>query len=160
MTPLFFDPDKEFVEWIKDYANDRVIVDVGCGSGELLFRLYEAGHRRLIGIDAFHPYEIFSPSSYKRIGHVLHFIPAEINSPFATRIVSGLGERALVLLCRPCHSSLFIEEVYNLCYDNNIELLYIGLTSNLQRDLEWYEDKIELPHKGSSQENEVVIKLL
>lgn len=64
---IFFDPDKEMIQWlIDDIIKDRMVFDIGCGSGEVLFRLSEAGHTKLIGVDPFTDHMDFMKERMKR----------------------------------------------------------------------------------------------
>ena len=38
---VFFQPTNEFVQWLKEYAGDRVVVEIGCGDGLLIAKMNE-----------------------------------------------------------------------------------------------------------------------
>lgn len=153
---LFFRPDIKFVEWIKDYADGRVIMDIRAGQGHLVRMLKMVG-ARAFGIE---PY--FNPEIYRKY----HMSRGNVPDPNemlamtveqAAGIISGMKEKVLLIFARPCHSN-FVEEGMNIM-DKETEALYITIPENLKlyRDMGKYHDQaVLLNHEGISEDDEVV----
>lgn len=160
---IFFDPDKEMIQWlIDDIIKDRMVFDIGCGSGEVLFRLSEAGHTKLIGVDPFTDHMDFMKERMKRTDDMVHLFPHSVTDPVVADMISKLnGTKMIGLLCRPCHHHMLTFGAYNLFKTHNIPLYYIGLDRNLEQDLDnWDIPYTLVEHKGTSRENEKVYKLV
>lgn len=155
---IFFNPDDTFVKWISDYANGRLILDVGCGQGHLLHRLSKYNNK-IFGIDCFVDY--FSwVEKFKEVTGIsgaAKLLPYSIETDMIQKIVKDL--QPLILLCRPCHSQQFIRGTYLTAAKNNLEMLYIGLKENIEDDLR--DIKYErVSFEGSSEDEEVVLRCL
>ena len=161
-SSTFFKPDTEFVKWLIELADNRIIFDVGCGNGHVMKELKRNGHNKLVGIDPF--MEVMDLQQEFRLefkDHV-HLLPYGIEEPLPQQMIRGCkGELGIGIICRPCHSYLFIQETYNLFKESNTPLYYIGLDSNIEQDLDDLDISYEIiPHKGTSKENEKVYKLV
>jgi SAM-dependent methyltransferase len=64
----------EVARWLRRMGTTRTsrILDVGCGAGELLCDLGEAGFTRLTGVDPFIPHELSHPSGAKILKGTIH----------------------------------------------------------------------------------------
>ena len=155
-SSTFFQPDMEFVKWIIEYANDRMIIDVGCGNLHLLKLIQEAGYRKIVGIDP-----MFEPMDYIKycLRNSLDRIQVLPNRVTDSICKSVIGAKAdLLILCvRPCHSD-FVEETIELKHPG-AEVLYITVPENLieYRDLGAFHDiAVKVEHRGASEDMEVV----
>lgn len=157
---LFFQPDDEMIQWLVNYANGRTIVDVGCGSGWLLKKLYDAG-AKCIGIEPMWDIEMIScwrENNRKEGRDNIHVLPMSVQH--CGSILNGLKDKALILFCRPCHSD-FTEKGIELMNDES-EALYITVHENLQKydDLGSYRySAVPVKHEGSSYDNEIVLSI-
>jgi len=145
----FFEPDNKFIEWIINYADGRMIADIGCGTGHLLSLLMDKGIK-CFGVEPYWDTKMTSEriSSGKAM---IQVIPTFVQK---TDILKA-ANNPLILVCRPCHSG-FHHEIAE-CAPEDAEILYIGLERNLEID--GVDNYPVIPHKGSSKENEIVIKI-
>lgn len=151
MTPNFFQPDQTFLEWIKDYANGRLIIDVGCGTGHITIALRKLGCK-VMGIDPFLSSENITRAKMNDDVNLLPFCIEDHPVFFV-----GRGDKVLLLFARPCHS-FFVSNTLEM-KDADTEALYITLPENLDKydDLGSFKNKaILLQHEGTSKDNEIV----
>jgi SAM-dependent methyltransferase len=126
ITMTFFRPTNEFVKWLKEYAGDRIVVDVGCGIGEALYHYRKAGIRAC-GVEP-------------RFDSMNAFVRMELSSavqrkPAQTASFLHDGDYArLAVLARPCHGGL-TERVAGCIQRKDTELLYISKPRNLEQDV-------------------------
>lgn len=122
-SSTFFAPEDSFLRWIKTYAGNRLVVDVGCGNGVLVRRLKEVGVK-VLGIDPLFEY------SQENVDLVSCIMTMEAQN---TSFVSSPKLPSLFIFCRPCHSG-FVEEVISLI-PPGFEILYISKPENVEVDL-------------------------
>ncbi len=147
----FFRPDQKFLNWIKEYANGRLIIDVGCGDGHITKALRKLGCR-IIGIDPFLSADDMSRARMKDDVNLLPFCIEDHPVFFV-----GHGNKVLLLFARPCHSS-FVANTLEM-KDADTEALYITVPENLDKydDLGSFKNKaVLLQHEGTSKDNEIV----
>lgn len=145
----FFEPDEEMLQWLRDYIGDRLVIDVGCGDGEILEELGLKG----LGVD---PY--FNGNSINLLQKGIHVLPYRVQD--CKKFIQGIGDKGIMLFCRPCHSN-FVEDAISLAPEG-MESLYITVPENITKynDLGKYHNlKKLLHHKGSSNDNEVVYSI-
>lgn len=163
MGIIFFDPDKEMIQWLIDEVlQNRTLFDIGCGTGELLMRLKENDYHKLVGVDPFTDYHEFMKNNMERNGDRIHFFPYEVQDPSVMKLIMALPkDTGIGFLCRPCHSYFLTKETYDIFKTAGIPLYYIGLEENLEQDLEQYDiPYTQLIHKGTSKDNEKVYRLV
>lgn len=146
----YFQPDAQFVQWLVDYANGRLIIECGCGSGDLLIELKEKG-ANVLGIDPYVDAVPFIQKCFDRGVGMINVIPE-----FAEDSTMLQLDNVLVLFCRPCHSD-WVENTLDTMNPNN-EALYIGLAKNVEKDIPNFQYQV-LEHKGASKENEIVLSI-
>lgn len=157
---LFFRPDDQMIQWLKEYANGRIIIDVGCGTGWLLEELDNIGQKAM-GIEPYWDVEESVAMNRWRIEQgkqMIHVLGQPVEQ--CGHILKALGDKALMIFCRPCHS-MFVVNALKL-RPKGMEALYITVERNLYayRDLGMYQDKAKrITHKGSSIDNEVVLSI-
>lgn len=163
-SSTFFKPDSEFLDWIIQLIDNRMVFDIGCGNGHFLKELKRKDYHRIVGIDAHSDYYAFRNEVMEEFGagNPIQFIPDGIESSMAQNLIKGASKNVPVVcfLNRPCHGFVLVSQAYQLCKENNIELIYIGLESNIDIDLDSMGIPYEiLKHKGSSSDDEIVLKL-
>ena len=157
---LFFRPDQELVQSIVNYADNRLIIDVGCGSGVVTGMLKDAG-AKVCGIDPYMEDDFVMNLNRDRIRERkehIQLLRTAIED--IQKFYVGQGNKVLLMVARPCHSDF----VYNLCKlkDKETELLYIGLEKNIEiyndlREFQNLANKINL--QGSSADDEIFYSL-
>lgn len=155
----FFSPNYKMVNWLANYAGDRIVIEIGSGIGGLLKSL-SGKVRGLIGVEPNYDME----AHYKRTmirGEVgFHVLPYEVQSSIVSKMIRDLGDKVLLIIARPCHSN-FVEDTLDICIEGQ-ELLYITKPENfeLYDDLGKYKNQaVVLKHEGSSVDNEVVFSI-
>lgn len=156
---VFFQPDFEFVHWLTDYADGRMIMDVGCGQGHLLNMLDRTGAKK-IGIEPFFDLAtcLKAQSFSGRLMEPNRILPWTVER--AENLIQGSKENILLVFARPCHSH-FVEKGLDIMIEGQ-EALYITLPENLNLydDLGKYRSQaVLLEHKGSSKDGEVVYSI-
>jgi len=117
----FFEPDKNFIDWLVKYANGRMIVDVGSGNGHVTRAVNDQGGKA-IGVDPFMTDKcLYSQGT--------SFMPLDIRETPFNKID---GNKVLYLLARPCHGGL--TEITMQYAQKNSEVLYLGLNKNVNID--------------------------
>lgn len=153
---LFFRPNHEMIKWIKEYANGRLVIDVGCGSGRLVESLHWEGCK-VMGIEPFGDVSNFSEISMSAIKHnkgMVHFLPKKIEE--CGKFFQGMGDKIILLFARPCHSD-FVSNTLDM-KDSNTEALYITVPKNLEKydDLGIHKERAtKVNPKGFSADMEV-----
>ena len=158
-SSTFFKPDAEFVKWIIEYANGRMIIDVGCGNLHLLKLLNKAGYKKIVGIEPMIDYMEYIKHTIASGEDKIQILPNKVQDPLPSSIISK-GENVLILCVRPCHSN-FVEETIELKHPT-AEVLYNTVPQNLidYRDLGAFHDvAVKIEHKGTSEDNEVVYSI-
>jgi len=147
----FFEPDVDFLKWIKDYAKGRLIVDCGAGEGHITRELFKLGAK----VVAFEPngdYMKFQEENIKQRLGMIQYIMADCTTSKITSMPN-----LLLLFARPCHSN-FVEQTIKHMHPSS-EVMYITKPDNWEDydDLGVYRDNaVEIKHKGSSKEGEKV----
>lgn len=76
---IFFSPDMEMVEWLKDYSGDRMLIDVGSGSGHLLNLLKNRGKRYMMGIEPTFDFDAYLGRMTMRSStDLMHILPKPV----------------------------------------------------------------------------------
>lgn len=160
----FFIPNNKFIDWLIEYANDRLILDVGSGTGLLLKLIQARGYNKLFGIEPH--FDVMKYRQMCMLNHeeAIHFEQSEVqNSTMFKALLrdSQHAKPALVVFARPCHSR-FVEEGIDLM-PSGTEALYITIPENLDKydDLgEYYPVAKKLNHEGASKEGEWVYSII
>lgn len=160
-SSLFFKPELDFCEWLKEYAGDRMIIDVGAGQGHLVRMLKMTGAKAM-GLEP--NYDPMLAREW-RIGRGDDFDINEI-LPWTVEKAKGLiekmgAEKAMLVFARPCHSDFVYNGIYNM--PKGMEALYITKPENLIEydDLgRFKKEAVLLNHKGRSEDNEVIYSIV
>ncbi|MDC7249483.1 MAG: class I SAM-dependent methyltransferase [Sphaerochaetaceae bacterium] len=140
-----------------------MIIDIGCGNGLVLRKLHNAGHKKLMGFDPFTDMIEFNQRAIKECGERIHFMPLDVGSErfynFVQPMVETNNMDIMFLLCRPCHNGRLVDGAFKVAKELGVELLYIGLEENIDLDLGDIIPYTTLDHKGSSEDDEIVLKL-
>lgn len=117
---VFFEPSEAFVAWLAAHAAGRVVVDCGCGDGDLLRRLLARGVKA-IGVDpwwalkdGFDPRLQVLPLPAQKAGFI-HSHPA------------------VLVVARPDHGG-WVDELVDHAHPGS-EILYVGKPCNVREDL-------------------------
>ena len=147
---VFFQPTNEFVQWLKEYAGDRVVVEIGCGDGLLIAKMNEA-EMKCIGVDLYYPFNIETEIEVPKSMNILYGFAGE-----DCELIKD--KRSLIVIARPCHDGFPSRVAKNKA--EGVEMLYVGLERNIDEDLygKLTHTKIELPFKVGK-EDEVVLSL-
>jgi hypothetical protein len=151
-TP-FFQPDADFVKWLIKYANGRMIIDCGAGSGYLTALIHHLGYNKCIAIEPHYTEErnIF----WRKRGFQFHvFFKRSEEEAIIRDIPDG---KALLIFARPCHSS-FVYDTIKKNMSVGMEALYISHKHNTMLDLRDIK-YTELKHEGTSKSNEFVLSI-
>lgn len=165
-SSTFFKPDEKMCDWIIKQAQNehgnQIIFDIGCGNGHTLRALKRRGYHRLVGVDPFSDYHEFQMKARNEFGEMIQFLNYGVESDAIQGMLSTLAQKEetkpLVILCRPCHGYSLVDPTIELCQRLGLELLYIGLRTNVDLDLGEYDYEI-VEHEGTSEDNEIVIRI-
>ena len=119
-TTKFFEPTLEFIKWLKKFAGDRLIIDIGCGAGHVTLALKKLG-AKAIGIDP-----LVSENLMRQ--HPSTFLPHRIEESFIMNMPDNF-----YIFCRPSHSGFVAGGIQRM--KSGDCGLYIGLRENLAIDL-------------------------
>lgn len=117
---VFFEPRDEFLVWLLTYAKDRVVFDVGCGTGVFLERMWQMGIKA-IGVELY-VHKIENVTTRMRV------FPQDARECSALRTMP-----ALVLFCRPSHDG-WVHDTIPLLHPES-EVLYISKPGNEVMDV-------------------------
>lgn len=148
----FFEPDEDFLIWIKNYAKDRLIIDCGAGQGHIARELYKLGHKKIVAFEYIGDHMNFQKENLKQGLGMIQYLVDDCTKSNITSLPN-----ILLLFCRPCHSNFVEKTIQHM--DHTSEVLYITKPDNLKEynDLGNYRNKaIEIKHIGSSLEGEKV----
>lgn len=139
----FFYPTPVFWEFMERHRH-RFVVEVGCGDGDLLREMHDAGYRAL-GVDPrFSLFGIPVPTDLRS-----SILDAEIEH--ATAATSRPS--TLLLVCRPCHSG-FPRALREVRHPDSV-LAYIGFGKNLDVDMGQDAEVLETI-EGAGRDDEII----
>ena len=153
-TLNFFEPDQKMLEWLKNYANGRLIIDIGCGTGHIIRELHKI-KTKVIGIDPHMDVTKFHEENLKQGIGLINVMLREAQHCDLAKLPN-----CLLIFCRPCHSD-FVEETIKVMHPTS-EALYITVPRNLNNynDLGRFKKVAKLlKHEGISIEEEQVWKI-
>jgi hypothetical protein len=139
----FFTPKNNFWDWLKETAaNYKLVVDCGCGDGDLIKEMTQ-NKIRCLGIDP--RFAIFDiPVPHDLCNQIL--VEEAQDCVF---VQENMG--CMLLACRPCHSGF-----PGLINDNRHKanpFFYVGFENNLKRDLDGADVDLILSNIGEEGEN-------
>jgi hypothetical protein len=164
-SDVFFRPDFKFIDWLKDYANGRIILDIGAGQGHLV-RMLKMRGAMAIGFEPNLNKETWLKlrMTYNQGGNmdVNEMMSYRIEDTFTKKFIASLGsDKALLVFARPCHSDFVSVGIRNM--PSGMEALYITVPKNLElyNDMGDFEaDAVKIEHEGQSEDNEVVYSVV
>lgn len=154
---VFFKPDKTFIKWLVEYANGRIIIEVGCGAANTVIDLADAG-AKVFGIEPNWTIEqnvALVKSRIEQEKNIINISPSYVQHNES--LLKQIANKALIIICRPSHGN-FVEDTIRIKHPDT-EVLYITIPENwtLYNDLGAYRAKaVQIPHTGTSAENELV----
>lgn len=160
----FFVPDQKMIDWLVKYADGRLIIDIGCGGGQLLDDLYDKGkYGKTVGIEPNFRYmsDPFVSVRLRSDGTLKQILPYYVEDEICVSLLNKIGSGALILFCRPSHELPFVANALSLKHKDT-EALYITVPRNLEiyNDLgEHKERAVKLEHEGRGREFEVVYSI-
>ena len=161
MSSTFFQPDDKLVNWLAEYAKNRVIFDIGCGNGHLLEKLRDvAGYKKTIGIEPFYDMEAHLEKMQNNLNNMVKILSQKVEDKMVESIIRAGKENILLVFARPCHSD-FVENALSF-KNKETEALYITVPENIERydDLGSFRDKaVKIKHIGSSKDKEVIYSI-
>lgn len=144
-TIRFFEPDIILLHSLRKYIGKRMVLDIGCGGGDLLKELQLRG----VGVD---PH--FSGNTMELLQQGIHIFPEPVQE--CERFLQKIFDRSIVIFARPCHSN-FVEQTLDMM-PSGVEALYITVPENLEAydDLgKWKPHFKQIHFEGKSKDNEV-----
>jgi hypothetical protein len=159
---VFFQPNNKMIDWLIEYADGRLIIDVGAGTLHLCKMIKNRGYNKLFAIEPHFDYMKYSQmcllNDEDRIHVDVHYIE---ESYMFKSLTLQENMKPLVVFARPCHG----EYVYNALnmMPKGTEALYITLPENIDyyEDLGHYKDQsMLLNHEGKSKDGEVVYSII
>lgn len=148
-----FKPSLEMCEWIRDYANGRIIFHIDSGQGFFVSMLKRV-KAKAVGIEKYFNKKKWVEWRLLRFPHepldYNEILEGEFKDYF--KLIGDLGDKCLLVFPRPKNMDnlkLAIRNFYGKC-----EILLIEEKANF--DMEMWK---ELNHKGVSEDNEVVYSL-
>ncbi len=149
-----FKPSLQMCEWLRDYADGRLIIHVDSGQGHLV-RMLKMTKARVMGIEPNINKEWWIKFRMQRNGEGVDLDINEIlqgTLEQRRRIVEGLGNNALLVFTRPKDSESLNFAINN--FFGKSEILLIE-TADLSNTDPWKK----LEHEGVSEDNEVIYSL-
>jgi hypothetical protein len=152
-----FKPSLEMCEWLKEYADGRVIIHVGSGQGHLV-RMLKMTRAKVIGIEPNFNKDWWLKFRIHRDGENFDSINEILEGTVGRykKLISGMGDKALLIFARPKVFDFVIEGLQNM--PKEMEALYID-TEFPEELNEFVLNTTLLKHKGVSEDNEVVISI-
>lgn len=160
---LFFQPDNKMLKWLAEYANGRLIIDVGAGTLHLGTMLKATGYNKYFAIEPFIDGIRYRELCMLKGMTALHLDTSPVEESTMFKSMAGKPSEymtPLVIFARPCHSD-FVENAIDLMYEG-AEALYITVPENidLYDDLGSYRNKATfVEHEGKSKDGEVIYSI-
>jgi len=155
MCSIFFQPDNTFIKWLVEYANGRVIIDCGAGTGYTTALINRNGGKAI----AIEPMWTIERKMFWIKNDInFHVFPEKAET--CSMIKDLGGDKAVLLFARPCHSG-FVEATINIM-PKGMEALYISHTQeNVLIDLGSSKQikRTKLEHRGTSKGKEFVLSI-
>ena len=155
MCSIFFQPDNTFIKWLVEYANGRVIIDCGAGTGYTTALINRNGGKAI----AIEPMWTIERKMFW-IKNDINFRVFVEKAETCSMIKDLGGDKAVLLFARPCHSG-FVEATINIM-PKGMEALYISHTQeNVLIDLGSSKQikRTKLEHRGTSKGKEFVLSI-
>lgn len=138
---MFFEPRNEFIQWVKEFSDGKLIVDCGCGCANTTATLRMAGVKA-IGLDLICPERAL-------IGDI-HVIDAT-DYPFSSDTIG--------MMCRPNRGD-WIHATITKAVESGAKFIYVGKESHYKTDLQPLSYKVQkvMTNAGISNESAWIIE--
>lgn len=156
---VFFQPNNTMIDWLIEYADGRLILDVGAGTLHLCKMIRNRGYNKLFAIEPHFDYIKYSQMCILNDEERIHIDVQYVEK--SSMFKSLLKINPLVIFARPCHGD-YVLNALNLM-PKGMEALYITLPENIDEydDLGKYKSKAKIiPHEGMSKDKEVVYSII
>jgi len=162
-SDIFFRPNLKMVRWLKEHANGRLIIDVGCGQGHLVNMLKREGARAM-GIEP--NFDKTEWLKWRMLSggdiDVNEILEGRVEDTFNKKLIESLGkDQVMLVFARPCHTDFVQVGIRNM--PEGMEALYITVPENLSEynDLGRFKSQAtKLDHEGESEDSEVVYSII
>ena len=157
-SSIFFNPDQELIEWLIEYADGRIIIDIGAGTHiNLAKKIYDRGHKRIVAIEPTLTH--MEALNLKRDRPGMHIMAEQLGESLSFLYQNSEYQKTLLIFARPCHSN-FVENILDV-KGSNVEALYISVERNQMSHLGRYKASAKLlEHRGSSTDNELIYSII
>ncbi len=160
---VFFKPDLKFANWLKQYANGRMIIDVGSGQGHLVNMLKRTG-AKAIGLEPEFDQEEFFKWRLQRNNiediDINEILPWTVER--AENLINDLGkDKCILIFARPDDYSYVVNGLQAM--PKGMEALYIDTEEmfGFNDYLKYFKEKAVLKeHIGVSEDNEKVYSII
>lgn len=119
---VFFKPTPLFVRWMKTHHSGKHVCEVGCGTGGTASMLAKAG-MKVTAID------------------LVPRTESEFDVIKADATEYAFEKDSVLLFCRPCHNGFVVKTITRGILCGVADIVYVGLTKNLQDDLGSLHDR-------------------
>lgn len=147
-----FKPSLEMCEWLRDYANDRLIIHVDSGQGHLI-KMLKMVKAKVVGIEPNIDHEQWIKIRMLRDGGMID-VNEVITRPFEDNIkfLEGIGQKGILVFTNPKANGNLKIALDKLM--GKMEILLI--TKEYKFETKYWR---KLQHKGQSENNEAVYSL-
>jgi len=136
-TQSFFEPHPEFIDWMREFAKNTVVVDCGAGLCNTTLALQTSGVNA-VALDLY-------PSPNAMVKEVLG-----INA-----VLFPFSESFTAMICRPCRGD-WIHATIISAVESGAQCVYVGKESHYEADLEPLPYKITKIMENAGLSNESV----
>lgn len=134
---VFFDPKSGFVHWMREFCQDKTVVDCGCGRGQTTAVLRHSG-LNVVAID-------LNGADCPLIKDI-HFMDA-VFFPYSPNYVA--------MMCRPCRGE-WIHATIVKAIESGAKFVYVGKEEHYNADLAPLPYKVERVLTDAGLQNESV----
>lgn len=153
---LRFRPSYQFCEWLRDYADGRMIIHVGSGQGHLV-NMLNMVKAKVMGLEP--NYNVMEAIKFRmnrgQSPNINEVLPWDVVR--AKGLIQKMSENAMLVFARPRHDDL-VEEGIDLMPEG-MEALYINTPDNLEYLGKHADCMVRVEHKGQTEDDEIVYSI-